>query len=125
MSIEANLFFAQENGESLLIKSDIIDPNDIRTLDYFNFPKVLVICDQDGNGGSVIIGSLKNVGVRFYENDDDEKGKLIDPRKPIRLEKGQEIVIWSKDTRRELNIFVEAGDENDFEIMPPTVSTNF
>ncbi|MBI2031919.1 MAG: hypothetical protein HYT08_04875 [Candidatus Levybacteria bacterium] len=124
MTIEADLFFVRRRGPDPLLESDSVGPNDSKKFIYSGLPKVLIICDQDGNGGGVFIKSQKNSKVRFYESEDDEEGRLIDPQKPIRIEKGQEIVVWSEKTRKELNIYIETDEEDELPIQPPTISAN-
>lgn len=124
MTIEADLFFVRRGGPDPLLETDSIGPDDIRVLRYSRLPKVLIICDHDGKGGAIFIKNPQNAGVRFYESNDDEEGRLIDPRKPIRIEEGQEIVIWSEKSRKEINIYIETDDEDNLEIIPPTISAS-
>ena len=120
MTIEADLFFVRRRGPDPLLESASIKANDIKRFNYPRPAKVLVICDQDGEGGAIFIKNPKNIGVTFYKSDDD-KGKDIDPGKPIRLEKGQEVIIWSEQSRKELNIYIEDEDEDTSSIEPPSI----
>ncbi len=122
MTIEADLFFVQRRGPDPLLESVSIRANDVKKFNYPRPAKVLVICDQDGRGGAIFIQNPKNIGVTFYESEDDDRGKDIDPRKPIRLEKGQEAVIWSEKTRKELNIYIDDDDGDGAPIEPPQIS---
>ena len=125
MTIEADLFFVRRRGPVPLLETDSIEANGIKKFSYSRLAKVLVICDQDGNGGGVFIKNPnKDIGVTFYESEEDEMGKDIDPRKPIRLRKGQEVVIWSEKTRKELNIYIDDDDGDGLSIAPPQITVN-
>jgi|SRR3989344_6562576 len=124
MTIEADLFLARRRGPDPLIKSISIEANGSRRFNYPRLANVLVICDEDGNGGGILIKDPGRVGVRFYESEEDEEGRIINPEKPVRLEKGQEVIIWSEKSRKQLNIYIEADEEDESPIEPPKISAN-
>lgn len=123
MTIEADLFFVRRRGPDPLLKSASIQANDIKKFYYPRPARILVVCDQNGEGGAIFIKNPKNIGVTLYKSDDD-KGKAIDSGRPIRLEKGQEVIIWSEQSRKELNIYIEDEDEDMSSIEPPYISVD-
>ena len=125
MTIEADLYYIQRSGLEPLLKSTSIEASRSKKLGRPCPARVLVICDQDGNGGAIIIQNPEeHIGVTFYENEEAE-GISIDPKKPIRLRRGQEAVIWSEKSRKELNIYIEAEDKDMSPIEPPYISADF
>src|SRR3989344_5586042 len=107
MSIEAEVSLVRENGPNKVLKSESIGANDSKEFDDPRLPaRVFVICDLDGKGGAILIQDPKNVKVTFYK-DEEDVGTPRNPKKPIRLNMGQEVVLWSRRKKRELSIYVD------------------
>ncbi len=113
MSIEAEVFIAPQNGPNKVLKSETIAANDSKIFDDSSLPaKVFVACDLDGKGGAVIIQDPEGVEARLYEDMDDKNGRPLNPEKPIRLRIGQEVLLWSYSTEKQLSFYVDdSGDE--------------
>ena len=128
MTIETEVSLPQPKGPNKILNSESVRANDTKELNDSNPVKALVICDLDGRGGAVFVQDPMNVEGRFYEDEDDENGKPINPKKPIRLEKDQEVLLWSKKSKgdeRELRIYVDDDDGDELPIEPPRVTVKF
>lgn len=112
MSIEAEVFIAPQDGPNKVLESETIGANDSKIFDDSSLPaKVFVACDLDGRGGAVIIQNPEDVEAKIYESMDDKHGKFLNPEKPIRLSIGQEVLLWSYNTEKELSFYVDdSGD---------------
>ena len=122
MGVEAGCFRVSINKQDKLYTSSI-KKGDIDIIDFIKPMRVLVVCDADNTKGTVWVKNSYGVAARIFEDDEDEKGREVNLRKPVKFSDPQFIALLDRYGRRGMLIAHSREDDEDpgNMVTPPAV----
>lgn len=112
MTIEAE-FYTHRQGKERFNGKSLIEPGSTRIIEYLNPTKILVILNIDNTRGEIIVKRPGRVMAVKYRDEDDERGDIVDPSKPIEIKSGQDVLLMRKARKKPLKETYFSLEPND------------
>lgn len=121
MPTEINFCIDTETGEEETVGEGTVKSGEIFTSEFLAPAKVLILCELEDGFGSVIVSDDKEgqqTEIQLFENINDQEGKAMGTRVPIKISEKQFLVIWSNVKNRQIYVYHEREENFDSKITP-------